>query len=463
MGLGGCAQLPELERLSTLKPATQTASSFSAPLAQWPAENWWTIYGDKQLDALIEEAYAGSADMAAAAARLRQAEALGQVTGSALGPQVSARASATEQKMSYNHLTPRAMTPQGWTDFGLATLDLSWEIDFWGKHRAALAAASSQVEASKAELAQARLALAAGVAANYAQLAELFSVRDTVERSVDIRRKTVALFTERFDNGLETQGSLNEAKARFAAAEGELLSVDERIGLQRHRLAALLGAGPDRGLSIERPQLNLSAGHGLPTELSANLLGRRPDVVAARLMAQAQSSRITEKKAEFYPNVNLSAVIGVQSMGLGMLTKAGSGMGTIGPAISLPIFTSGRLTGELKGTAAAYEQAVATYNATVTQALQEVADAWLSQKSLSAQLNKATEAFTAANEAYRVARNRYEGGLASYLEVLHAEDTLLESQRALTSLQSRAFSLDVALKRALGGGYQQTEFQKSNS
>jgi NodT family efflux transporter outer membrane factor (OMF) lipoprotein len=466
LAVGGCAQLPELAQLSPMRTADQSATSFTAPAAQWPTDQWWTAYDDKQLDALIAEAFAGSPDLATAAAKLRQAEALGQVAGALMLPQVDGSASVSKQKMSNNYLTPVAFTPQGWPDYGLASLNLNWEIDFWGKHRAALAAATSEIDASKAELAQARLALAAGVASNYAQLAALFAERDTAARSVEIRRKTVTLFTERFENGLETQGSLNEAKARLASAQGNLLSVDESIGLQRNRLAALLGAGPDRGLRIERPRVSLAEGHGLPADLSANLLGRRPDVVAARLMVQAREKRIVSKKAEFYPNVNLSAAIGVQSLGLGMLTKAGSGMGSIGPALSLPIFTGGRLRGELRGTAAAYDQAVATYNATVTRALQDVADAWLSQKSLAAQLDKAQEAFAAAQEAYRVANNRYEGGLANYLEVLHAEDTLLDTQRALTSLQSRAFSLDIALTRALGGGYlrdPQTETHKANS
>jgi NodT family efflux transporter outer membrane factor (OMF) lipoprotein len=466
LAVGGCAQLPELGQLSPMRTADQSATSFTAPAAQWPTDQWWMAYGDPQLDSLIAEAFAGSPDLATAVTKLRQAEALAQVSGAALLPQVDGSASVSKQKMSNNYLTPVAFTPQGWPDYGLASLNLNWEVDFWGKHRAALAAATSEIDASEAELAQARLALSASVASNYAQLAALFATRDTAARSVEIRRKTVTLFSERFENGLETQGSLSEAKARRAAAEGDLLLVDESIGLQRNRLAALLGAGPDRGLRIERPRVSLADGHGLPAELSANLLGRRPDVVAARMMVEAQQSRIASKKADFYPNVNLSAAIGVESLGLGMLAKSGSGMGSIGPAVSLPIFTGGRLRGELRGTAAAYDQAVATYNGTVTRALQDVADAWLSQKSLAAQLDKAREAFAAAQDAYRVANNRYEGGLANYLEVLHAEDTLLDSQRALTSLQSRAFSLDVALTRALGGGYQsapQPESHKANS
>jgi len=468
--LGGCAQLPSLDAFAALKPVSgyQTASSFAAPAIAWPEERWWQAYGDKQLDAMIDEALRDSPDLAAAAARLRRAEAAGQVAGAALLPQIGANAFANQQRQSYNYLTPKVMTPEGWQDYGRATLDFSWELDFWGKNRAGLAAATSQVEAGRAELAQARLILASSIATNYAELARLFAARDTAARSVEVRGKTAALFAERFTNGLETRGSVRDAEARRAGAEGELLQVDEQIGLQRNRLAALLGAGPDRGLAIVRPVVRLGGHFGLPGDLPADLLGRRPDVVAARLQTEAQLRRIDQKKAEFYPNVNLSAFIGVHSLGIDMLTRSGSTVGSIGPAISLPIFTGGRLQGELRGTVAAYDETVANYNKTVTQALQEVADAGLSQRALAGRLAKAEEAVAAAGEAHRVVRNRYEGGLSSYLEVLSAEDVLLSSMRTLSDMQSRAFSLDAALVRALGGGYREipaavSESNSSNS
>ncbi len=458
VGLSGCAQLPEPGQSARMKPVSeyQTSAALTAPEGTWPAEQWWTAYGDPQLDTLIDEALRDSPDLAAASARLRRAEAYGQVAGSLLGPQLSAQVSASEQKLSYNHLVPRSPDSEGWNDYGLATLNLHWELDFWGKNRAGLAAATSQREASRVELAHVRLSLAAAVAMNYADLAQLYAIRDTLARSVEVRSKTAVLFNERFLNGLETRGSLNEARSRLAAAEGELLMIDEQIGLQRNRLAALLGHGPDRGLAIARPAINLRGNYSLPREIAANLLGRRPDVQAARLIVQSQAYRIEQKKAEFYPNVNLSAFIGVQSLGLDMLTRRGSDTGSIGPAISLPIFTAGRLQGELRGAVAGYDEAVANYNRAVTQALQEVASAGLSQKALAAQLVKGREAVDAASEAHRVASDRYRGGLASYLEVLYAEDGLLGSQRNLANLQSRAFSLDVAMKRALGGGFETT-------
>ena len=202
--LVGCAPLPPLAALTPLKPVSdyQVSRSFAAPGADWPSERWWEGYGDAQLVSLIDEALRDSPDLAAASARLRRAEALTQLAGAPLMPQISANAQLSEQKLSYNHLTPRQMTPQGWNDFGRVTLDLGWELDFWGKNRAALAAAMSQQAASQAELAQVRLSLAAAVATNYAELAQLFAVRDTLVRSVEVRRQTAGLFWQRFDHGL---------------------------------------------------------------------------------------------------------------------------------------------------------------------------------------------------------------------------------------------------------------------
>ena len=152
--------------------------------------------------------------------------------------------------------------------------------------------------------------------------------------------------------------------------------------------------------------------------------------------------------------MNLSALIGVQSLGLDILAQGGSGIASIGPAISLPIFSGGRLQGELRGAHASYAEAVAVYNATVARALQDVADNAVRQKALGQRLGKAQEAVDAATEAHRVASNRYEGGLATYLDVLTAEDSLLGALSAQTHLRSASFTLDIGLQRALGGGYQ---------
>ncbi|MGV7207577.1 efflux transporter outer membrane subunit [Oxalobacteraceae bacterium A2-2] len=452
----GCAQLPAHQDAARIRTAADFASAatLAAPQAEWPSDQWWSGYGDAQLDRLVGEALQGSPDLAASQARLARAQAATGTAGAASRPQLSANGSITGQKLSSNYLTPPAFTPSGWNDYGQATLNLSWELDFWGRNRAALAAATSEQEASRAELAQARLVLASGVADAYNELARLHAARDNAAQMAEVRATTSRLFAERYANGMETLGSVRQADARRAQAQGRVMELDEQLALQRNRLAALLGAGPDRGLAIGRPALAFERPFGLPPSLSADLLGRRPDVVAARLLVQSQDSRIAAKKAEFYPNVNLSAMVGGQALGLGTLTKAGSGMASVGPAISLPLFTGGRLQSELRGARASYDEAVANYNGALARALQEVADNAASQRALGERLLRAQEAVQAARDAHRVVRERYDGGLATWLEVLNVEDALLDSLTALTDMQSRAITLDIALNRALGGGYQ---------
>ena len=455
LSLAACASFPEREPRAQMKPMQRYAGAqaFSAPAADWPAERWWTLYRDPQLDALIAEALADAPNIAVAEARLRRAQALAQVSGAATRPQVTLNASASQQKQSSNYLSPAAATPQGWNDVGRASLDFAWELDFWGKNRAALAAATSEAEATRADLAQARLTLATSIASAYAELARLHAALDTAQSALDVRARTTELFGQRRANGLETLGSVRQVQARHAAAEADLRALEEQLTLQRHRIAALMGAGPDRGLAIRRPAIDLSRPFGLPERLEAELLGRRPDVIAARLRAEAAARRIDQAQAAFYPNVNLVAFIGLQSLGLNRLGSGGSTIGSVGPAVSLPVFDGGRLRGQLRASDAEYAEAVASYERTVVQALQDVADAAASRRALGGQLEKTGEAVAASREAWRIQNERYEGGLSTYLEVLSAEDTLLSNLRTLSDLHARAFALDVALVRALGGGH----------
>jgi NodT family efflux transporter outer membrane factor (OMF) lipoprotein len=368
-------------------------------------------------------------------------------------PQVSADASISTQRQSYEYLSPKAATPQGWHGYGRATLDLSWNLDLWGRNRAALAAATSEADAAQADLAQARLLLAAAIASAYAELAREFAALETAEEALRVRADTVRLLRERRANGLESEGGVQQVEARRAMAEADVLTAREQIALQRHFLAALAGAGPDRGLALERPGVDLARSFGLPDSLSANLLGRRPDIAAARLRVEAGARRIDQARASFYPDVNLLAFIGVQSLGLEHLADADAMIGSAGPAISLPIFDGGRLRGQLRGAEADYAAAVASYDATLVQALREVADVAASERALGDELARTTEGVEAARAAWRIQNDRYEGGLSTYLDVLTAEDSWLANRRAQTDLQSRAFALDVALMRSLGGGY----------
>ncbi len=458
--IGGCTSSSSSENLIQVKSISQyeTNKSFSnISNISWINENWWKVYGDIQLDKLIEEALNNSPDMTTAIARLHKADAFTQIANASFKPQLNADAQLSQQKLSYNYLTPKLMTPLGWNDYGQINLNFNWEIDFWGKNRAAITAAISEVEAKNAELAQTRLTLSSAIATNYCELARLFDNEEKLKNSLVIQTKLLELLTKRLNNGLENNSAVSEAKSLQARIDGEILVVQEQISLQRNKIAALLGVGPDRGLSISRPSLNINKTNlGLPENLAADLLGRRPDIIAARLQVEAQLKRIEQKKAEFYPNVNLSAFIGVQSLGINMLDNKDSYNASVGPAISLPIFTAGRLEGELRSTVSNYEEAVANYNRTVIQALNEVADAGQSQKALTNQLLKSKEELNLAKEVYLIKTKRYEAGISNYLDVLIAQKNLINIERNLINLERRAFALDIALKHALGGGYNQT-------
>jgi len=455
LALAACAALPDTAapREPLRVESLASARSFAAPAAAWPDDAWWKAYGDPQLDALIDDGLAGSPSIATALARLARAQALVQTSRAADRPQVSANASVNEQRQSYEYLSPRAVTPQGWNDYGRATLDFSWDLDFWGRNRSALKAALSDAGAARADAAQARLMLAASIASAYAEFARLGAAEDTAAAALEVRSRTVTLFRQRLDNGLETLAGVRQVEARREMAEADLLTVREQLALQRNRLAALAGAGPDRGLALVRPAGGLARSFGLPASLPAQLLGRRPDIVAARLRVQAAGGRIDSARAAFYPNVNLAAFVGVQSLGLDRLLHGGSAIGSAGPAISLPLFEGGRLRGQLRGAQADYAAAVASYDDTLVRAMQEVADVATSERALGDELARTAAGVTAAQEAWRIQARRYEGGLTTALDVLSAEDAWLANRRTLSDLQSRAFALDISLQRALGGGY----------
>jgi len=454
-----CAQFPDMPQKPSPKDVSsyETTHSFStAAQAQstWPIEQWWLRYNDPQLNALIAEALKGEPTLASAQARLHNAEASAQQAGATLLPEISAQGSVEKEKQSYNNGFPPALVPHGWRPYGTAELNFSYEIDFWGKNRASLAAATSELEAARADVAQARMVLAASIADAYADLARQFAERDSAEAAVKVRTQSAQLFAERFANGLETQAGVKQAESRLQSARADLFELDEAIALTRNRIAALMGEGPDRGLGIGRPAVDLTQPVAMPAGLALGLLGRRPDVVIARLRAEAASKRIDVAKAGFYPNVNLSAMIGFQSLGLNMLTRAGSAVGNVGPAITLPIFNGGRLRGQLRGARATYDEAVANYDETLTKALHDVADVAVSKRALTDRLQATQASYDAAAQSHRVALERYQGGLSGYLDVLSAADTLVSAQRQLADMRSRTFTLDVSLIRALGGGYE---------
>ena len=453
--LGGCATPPRLSAKPEIGPPSRyaTTKSFDAPETSWPADAWWTAYGDPQLDRLIETALKGSPDVATAAARLSKARAQSRAADAALGPAVNLNAQASELKESYFQGFPSQFVPHGFNSTARLALDLNWDLDLWGRNRKLLAAATSEARAADADAAQARLMLATSVASTYATLAQLYAERDVAERAVALRGETLDLTTRRVANGADTRAELQQAAAGPPEARADIAAIDESIGTTRNRIAALVGEGPDAGLAIQRPAPGVLRPFGLPSSLSANLIGRRPDIVAARLRTEAMAKRIGAARAAFLPNINLTAYAGAQSLPIDLLFNPGAQIAQIAPAISLPIFDSGRLAASYRGARADYDEAVASYDGALITALREVADATVAERSLSIRSSESRAALAANEDAYRIARLRYEGGLATYQSVLLVEDAVLQSRRIVADLDARAFLLDVQLVQALGGGF----------
>ena len=441
------------------KPVPRTAASLAATRSlpdqggQWPGDGWWKAYGDAQLDQLITEGLAGSPDIAAAAARLARAQGLAQSAGGALGPNIGAQGSAGKVKQSYNNGFPRQFLPQGWKDTGALNLQFGLDLDLWGKNRAQLRAALNERDAARVEAAQARLTLASSIAASYADLARLYAERDVAEEALRIQQDTAGLVSDRVRNGIDTEGQRRQAEAQVPAARADLESLDEQIALTRNQIAALIGAGPDRGLAIARPKLSTLNMLALPPSAGIDLVGRRPDIVAARSRVEAAAERIKAAHAAFYPDISLNGLVGLQALGFGNVFKGGSTYGNVGPAFSLPLFDTGRRAGDYRVARADYDTAVANYDKTLIGALQEVANAVASRNALGTQAGDVRASMADSQKAFEIARLRYRAGLSPYLDVLTAEQQLIVARRRDADLTARAFTLDVALIRALGGGF----------
>ncbi|MEO8741052.1 MAG: efflux transporter outer membrane subunit [Casimicrobiaceae bacterium] len=455
--VAACADMSGPATQATRQDANTLAATRSlatTPLAMnaWPAADWWKSFNDPQLDALIEEALRESPTLKVAAARTRRALAYADSTKSALYPQVNGNLSVTRERFSEHGLVP---PPYGgtWSTFSQLQASLSWELDFWGKNRSAYESAQDLARVAEVDAYAARLALSVNIAEAYVQLQRAYMQRDVAQSTLTERKQIYALTRDRNAAGLDSRLELKQAETALPATRELINRTDETIALTRNALAALLGKGPDRGLAITRPTAETLQPVALPTRIPAELIGRRPDLVAQRWRVEAAQKNIATAKAEFYPNVNLLAFIGLQSLGSAALLSAANRTFGIGPAISLPIFEGGRLRANLAGTDADYDIAVEQYNQALADSLRDVVDQLASWQSVGKQRAEQKVALQTAQEAYDLALLRYREGLGNFLQVLSVESPLLEQQSLDAELRARELAIAINLVRALGGGF----------
>jgi NodT family efflux transporter outer membrane factor (OMF) lipoprotein len=462
LALTGCASIPPLDAPPAPRdPATLSLGDrLEAGAGSFPADRWWTAMGDPQLDRLMEEATGASPDLAAAQARARQAQAFRAQAKAATMPTLGIEGSAGAIRQSQNQGFPPGLIPGDLRDQGRIGALLDFDLDLWGRKRSALAAATSAAMSAQADVAQARLLLQAAIASTYADLGGLFASRDLAEARLQNARNELALLQSRQARGLENSAVVNEAEGQLARATAELIALDEAIALNRNALAALVGAGPERGQLIQRPQLAAQQGLALPGNLPLNLVGRRPDLVSVRLRAESASARIGVARAAFYPDINLAALVGFQAIGLDNLFKESSLTANAGPALRLPIFDGGAARAGYRAARAEYDEAVSLYNAALIAAVREVADAAASKASLMGQIAAAQNAVDAAERQLTATRQRQAAGLEDLRRTLGVERALIAAKAALLALNTRSHQADIALSAALGGGFAETPEHK---
>jgi NodT family efflux transporter outer membrane factor (OMF) lipoprotein len=454
--LAGCANYAGIKSDKQIaqpqNDALQATQSVPSQGGQWPSLDWAKQFGDPQLPQLIDEALAGSPSIAQAQARIAKASSYIESSRSALYPKVNGSYPWSRELFSGNALYP---PPYGgtWYSENNALASASWDLDLWGKNRARLNQAVSQQKAAEADMQQARVTLATSVAQAYNQLALLYALRDVAQREIANRVDIGRITNGRVLAGLDTNVESRTAEGNIATSQTNLSELDGQITTTRYQLGALLGQGPDRGLKIATPVLNTKVEVTLPDNVPADLVSRRPDIVAARWQVEAAASNIKEAKAEFFPDINLSAAAGFDAFGWGRFLTAGSRQYTAGPAVHLPIFDAGALRAQLKGRYADFDLDVANYNQTLINALNDVATQIASIRSVDQQTSDATRALNASTNAYQLAVIRYKAGLSQQLQVLTADQNRLANEQTVTNLRMKRRDLQLGLIKALGGGF----------
>lgn len=440
----------------TLGPPPRLADAAQVGIAQGPEVSvdaeWWRSFADPQLDALVDQALAGNPSLAAATARVRLAQA--EIRGARAGalPQISINAEEQRQRFSENYIIPPPFG--GSTNWvGQAEANLSWNLDLFGRQAALIAQARSTAEAAALDAAAARLMIATAVSQSYIDYVHAIMLAKIADDFVATRSDSLKLARTKVHTGLASDFDIRAAETLLAQARQAATAAAGDRELAIHALAALVGRGADFYATVQPPVLDPTRGIALPAAIPADLLGRRPDVRAARARVEAANAGRRAARAAFFPNINLIALAGVQSLGLSTLLTAGSATYGGGGAISLPIFEGGKLSADFSGATARRDVTVADYDSAVLRAVQETADALSRVKTADAQAADQRAVVEGLSATVKLDQLRYSTGLGSRLDVLDAGDRLLTARQAAANIAAAGATARVQLFAALGGGF----------
>lgn len=453
LALAGCASIPpDTQQLPQQDLAkVQLAADIHLASEGWPAAQWWRQFQDEQLNQLIENALSASPSLEVANARIGSALSAFDAQHAQRGPSIDASANANRQRYSGNGLMP---APIGGNYYNEVTVGVQahYDLDWWGKHKAQIAASLGEVNARRAEYAMAEQMLAAEIARHYFSMQNGWARMDNLHALVQLQQQLVVDKEKRIANGLGVSDDHLSAQTRLSLLQQQIALLETQIVTEREALRALLGADSTALTSLQ-PKQAQALPHALPGKLGMELLARRPDLQAARWRVQAAMSKIEAAQASFYPDIDLGASFGLDAIKLGKLLQSGSRTLFIGPALSLPLFDSGRLQAQLGGARSERKELIADYNQNVFNVVRDVAQAGAKVQGVENQLRLQQENLRASVAQLRNANARLKQGLADRATQLNAEMTVRGQVDLGMQLQNQRQNAEINLTVALGGGY----------
>ncbi|KWO36482.1 RND transporter [Burkholderia sp. MSMB1459WGS] len=465
LALGGCVPSGFLPSLSLRAPADDALARTAGAGANgaWPAPDWVKQLQDPQLDDLVADASQNSPDVQVAQARLRIAQAQLQQFDSLMGLTGTAGATISRARMpkpgdiadvtAGGYRVPVQIFGDPNVSPSSIFVGLNYQLDLWGKNRAATKSLLSLRDAAGVEAEQVRLTLAVAIVTVYCQLDQAYAMRDLLQQKLKISQRVTAVLRERTARGLDNAYDASDASIKRSRLLEQIALNDEQIKLAQLQLGVLSGRGPERGLALQRPRVGAFPGGALPPRLPADLLGRRPDIVAARLRVEAAFANADSTRAQFYPDVNLVALGGLFALTPASLFSRDSLAGSVGPAISLPIFDRGRLKAKLGADVAQADVAIGLYNKTVDDALGQVAQLVTSLQTSQTLVAQQQDAVAAAQKIVQIAADRHRRGVLMQKDVDVADLTLIDERAQMIALLGKQRTLRVGLIGALGGGF----------
>ncbi|UGB39502.1 efflux transporter outer membrane subunit [Frateuria soli] len=452
LALAACATPPARLTSPQLGDDVPLAGLDTSTRAGWPDALWWRAYDDPQLDDLMDRALRQSPDLALAQSRVQNAEQSARLAAAQMGLTIDGNVQYSRQRMSEHGLIPSRFLGFTWYSQADLGAQLKYDFDWWGRKRATVEAALDQTHAAEAQQGAAALALQYAVADTYfgwqadqARLALADRSLAAAEQLLDIARLRVR-------QGVDLADTAEQAQAQRAQLRQMRTAIEGSAKVRRVVLASLLGVAP-----AELPQLRArplpAVAPGLPDNASLDLIARRPDIAASRWQVEAALKQTDVARAQFFPDLSITALAGLSSIDMGKLFTAGSRVFAVTPALHLPIFEGGALEANYGLSRAKLDSAVAQYRSTVLAAARDVATQALGAEQLAAQRDQQQAQLAADERLLTHAKARLRQGVRDARESLAAELVLLQQRDAATQLHAQALATDLALIKALGGGY----------